>query len=185
MSYGLKRPGDTDSHTACTGMALAMADVFANGSPEAALDALSVRAVEEAAIKCARAKKPDSWDAKYLKLIDVLDKLALADVRKWTTRRIADGPAKTSATVNVAARQVELERDEMARLMRRDDSPLSEAEAWSFRQDVMHGRHTAALCGEHRVTIRDVERMQRKTNRLRFRERGEVFVGELRARAKQ
>ena len=119
-------------------------------------------------MRCARTRSQRTADAKYLDLCADIDALPLAEVRQWTTRRIVDGPPRATAIVNLAARQIEMERDEMRRLMGRDDSPLNESEAEAFRADVARGRNLAALCGEHRATIRDVERMRRIADRLPY-----------------
>ena len=124
--------------------------------------------IAAAALKCARARTPHTLDAKYLALVETLDTLPTEIVKEWTNATISDATA--TGTVNAAARSLLMVREEMDRLTRRPDSPLSEFEAWQFRKDVMAGRHVSALCGEHRVTIREVETMRRLTDRLRFRE---------------
>lgn len=47
-------------------------------------------------------------------------------------------------------------------LIRRAESPLNESEAAAVIADVKRGRHLAAICGEHRVTIGEVLRLRRE-----------------------
>ena len=129
-------------------------------------------AVKRHAAKVARARTEEGRAKARGRLIVALDALDDDALELWAGVVMIDrrwcGATGTGAywavasrAVNEVAADILAERSAVDALVRREDSPMNEAEAARLHADVLRGRGLASICGEHRATVAEVESVRR------------------------
>ena len=130
--------------------------------------------VKRYAAKVARARTEGGRDKARIKLTAALDELDDEALELWAGVVMVDRRwcgatgegayhAVASKAVNDVAAAILVERQAVDALVRREDSPMNEAEAARLHADVLKGRGLASICGEHRATVAEVESVRRAT----------------------